>query len=102
MFILKHILNDDDEEDFYVLRKYAKCRKKVCEMYNNREKEGFFKLLINRHLIDDEERFKRYFRLTRERFSYVLNLIKEDFNTYSCNRVKKPITAAEKLTLTLR
>lgn len=100
MIILKY-MKDDEEED-RMLWKYAKTRKKISEMYRNRKNEGFFKILINSHLIDEEEKFKRYFRLTRERFAYVLNLIEEDLEISSCNRVKLPITPAEKLALTLR
>ncbi len=99
--LLKEIMDDDQEEEF-IMTKFVKVRKEVSNVFKNRKNEGIFNNLINSHLIDEEERFQQYFRLTRERFSFVLNLIEEDVTTSSCNRVKEPITAAEKLALTMR
>nr|XP_023026996.1 uncharacterized protein LOC111514994 [Leptinotarsa decemlineata] len=45
---------------------------------------------------------QNYVRLTRERFYFVLSLVEEDLTTPSYNRIKEPITAVEKLALTLR
>lgn len=99
MIVLKQMKNYEEDHIFW---KHAKFRKEISDFYKNREKEGFFKLLINSHLIDEEEKFRRYFRLSRERFAYVLNLVEEELRISSCNRVKIPITPAEKLALTLR
>ncbi len=77
-------------------------RKEVSGLFQNRVNEGMFNILIKSHLHDEEEKFRDYFWLTRERFSFVLSLDEEDLTTLSYNRVKEPITAAEKLALTLR
>lgn len=99
--LIKEIMDGDQEEEF-ILTEYAKFRKQVSDVFTNRRNEGTFNSLIKSHLLDEEEKFQRYFRLTRERFSFVLNLIEEDLTTSSYNRVKEPITAAEKLALTIR
>lgn len=92
---------DDDEED-YLLQTYAKCRKTVSNMYLRREDEGVLSILINNHLIDEEEKFKAYLRVTREQFASLLNYVEEDLRTEAYNRVKSPITPAGKLAVTLR
>lgn len=100
LLILRHLTIDDEDEE-YMLHEHWNLRKKVSEIYNKRENEGIFKILINNHLVDEEQRFKSYFRVTREMFACILNLVEGDLTTASYNRVKTPITAAEKLALTL-
>lgn len=95
--LLREILDADEEEEI-ILTEYAKCRKEVSDVFTNRRNEGNFNNLIKRHLLDEEEKF----RLTREKFSFVLTLIEEDLTISSYNRVKEPINAAEKLAITLR
>ena len=60
LLILRHLTIDDEDEE-YMLHKYWNLRKKVSEIYNKRENEGIFKMLINDHLVDEEQRFKSYF-----------------------------------------
>lgn len=90
------------EEETAVVERLLDLRKYVSKVYSNRSSEGVFKILIQKHLLDDEVKFKAYFRFTREQFYDLLNLIEDDLKVDSCNRVKKPITPAEKLALTLR
>lgn len=99
MIIFKQIKTDEEGHIFW---KHAKFRKDITVFYKNQENERFFNLLINSHLTDEEEKFRRYFRLSRERLAYLLNLVEEELRISSCNRVKIPITPAEKLALTLR
>lgn len=47
-------------------RSGAKPRKQVCDVFKSRRNEGTFNSLIKTHLLDGEEKFQRYFRLTRE------------------------------------
>lgn len=101
IFLMKEIMDNEAEED-YILEKHLKFRKDVDPVYKYRRNEGAFRILIDSHLVDNEEKFQRYFRLSRERFSFVLNFIQKDLTTPAYNRVKEPITAAEKLALTLR
>ncbi|CAH1959144.1 unnamed protein product [Acanthoscelides obtectus] len=101
MLIITEIINDDRDEEI-ILRELAESRKEVSAVFQKRMNLGIYNTLIKRHLRDEEEKFQSYFRLTRERFSFVLSLVEEDITSSSYNRVKEPITAAEKLALTLR
>jgi len=76
--------------------------KNVHNMFRKRKEEGFFSVLIEKHLFRDEKKFREFFRLSWEQFNYVLNLIEDDIKSNPCNRVKEPISAAEKLAVTLR
>ncbi|KAI4455494.1 madf domain transcription factor [Holotrichia oblita] len=77
-------------------------RNSASQLFQNRNSEGAFKVLIHRHLLDDEVKFKQYFRVTRQQFSFLLDLVKKDLNVEPCNRVRHPISPPEKLGLTLR
>ena len=79
-----------------------KPRKKISDLYKTRGTEGAFHALVGQHLNADEEKFREYFRLTKDEFQFVLGLIRADVTTEPCNRVKYPITPEEKLAITLR
>jgi len=75
----------------------------VNDLFINRKIEGFFDILINRHLSNDETTFHEFFRVNKIQFDYLLSLIVEvELSKEPCNRVKEPITASEKLAVTLR
>ncbi|KAJ8938661.1 hypothetical protein NQ314_011400 [Rhamnusium bicolor] len=94
---------DNLEEEIEILSAiHCRTRKSVSKLFQKRMREGAFKLLIYRHLLDDEVKFKAYFRFTRRQFSFLVNLIKEDLTVAVYNRVKNPISPAEKLAVTLR
>lgn len=59
-------------------------------------------MLISSHLKEDEKKIRDFFRLNPEQFNFVLSLIKGDIEKPGTNCVKFPITAEEKLALTLR
>lgn len=92
----------EDEEEEFVLREWSKIRRLEDGMYKKRANEGAFELLITKHLMDEEEKFKAYFRISRGKFASILHLIGEDLSVQPSNRIKSPITPAEKLGLTLR
>ncbi|KAG8238896.1 hypothetical protein J437_LFUL015181 [Ladona fulva] len=71
------------------------------EIYWRRNSQGTFKILIQGHLFDDEEKFRQYFRVSHGLFNRILLAIKEDIIKDPCNRVMKPITPTEKLCVTL-
>lgn len=98
LLLIKYL--EDDEEDDRILKTFV--RKPACRMFLKRQDEGAFNILLKNHLIDEEEKFKRYFRFTREQFNFILNDIKDDLEAHPYNRVKTPITPAEKLAVTLR
>jgi len=53
-------------------------------------------------LVDNESRFKAYFRMSFLEFNNIPNHIKEDIRKLPSNRVKKLITPEEKLCVPLR
>ncbi|CAH1098850.1 unnamed protein product [Psylliodes chrysocephalus] len=55
-----------------------KKHKKVHKMFVRRRKEGCFSTLIMRHLIDDETKFKEYFRVTKSQFNELVNIVSID------------------------
>lgn len=52
--------------------------------------------------MDDETKFKEYFRLSPHLFSSVIALLKDDLDGTPTNWIKRPITADQKLCITLR
>lgn len=97
---LYDMLEDEADEELLLLTSYF--RDEDDEMFSERSREGCFNTLVQRRLIDNETRFRAYFRVSFELFNYILNHIKEDIRRYPSNRVKKPISPEEKLSLTLR
>jgi hypothetical protein len=72
LLILRHVIIDGEYEE-YMIHEHWNLRKNFGKIYNRRENEGIFKMLINNHLVDEEQRFKSYFRVTRETFAYILS-----------------------------
>lgn len=92
----------EEDEDLLLLMIDQLIRNETQPMYLARDAEGFQNILIQRHLLKDESVFRKFFRLNIEQFNYVLSLIEHDLMGQSCGLVKKPISPAEKLGLTLR
>ncbi|XP_060859640.1 uncharacterized protein LOC132951195 [Metopolophium dirhodum] len=98
--MLYNILEDEADEELLLLANHF--RNENDEMFSQRSREGCFSTLIQRRLIDNETRFRAYFRVSFELFNYILNAIKEDIRRRPSNRIKKPISPEEKLSVTLR
>lgn len=71
-------------------------------MFAERSREGAHILLVDRHLLSDDDKFQQYFRLTPHLFAIVLGVIKEDLEGIPTNWIQKPLTASLKLFITLR
>lgn len=98
---LTYLLLQEEEEEEILLAKLKK-NEKSHQLYLSRCEEGFQKILINRHLLQDDSMFRKFFRLNRVQFDYILSCIESELKRKSCNKVKQPISPAEKLGLTLR
>ena len=61
---------ESSEEEEYCSRGR---KRKEAKMFKNRHSEGAFQILVNRHLICNDEKFRQYFRLTPVLFDYVLS-----------------------------
>lgn len=99
---MAYMLYEEAEDDDIMLQMCEVQRDNVHPMYRSRRKEGFFNQLIETHLKTDDRKFRKFLRLNPFQFNYVLNFIKDDIKCNSYNRVLYPITAAEKLAITLR
>ncbi|XP_054706579.1 uncharacterized protein LOC129216389 [Uloborus diversus] len=92
----------DEEESDQLMEIEVLPRDRINPIYQNRESEGAYNILIDRHLWNDTTKFREYFRLTPELFNFVLDNIASEIASTVCNRHKKPISPSEKLALTLR
>lgn len=95
------LLDDEADEDVLFLS-YLVANECRHPLFLKRDEEGCFKVLILRHLIDSETKFREYFRVTPQLFNDILDCIKNDITTPECNRVQRPISPMQKLCLTLR
>lgn len=100
--LLLWLLQDEEEEEYELLCLERKKPKKAHEMFAARNEEGAFNILICRHLLEDDTKFKEYFRLTPYMFNYVLQFIKDDLTKTSNNKHQNPISPEQQLCLTLR
>lgn len=92
--------HDDDEILLLLLRK--KRRKVASNLYQQRLKEGYSNILVRNHLLEDDHTFKQFFRLNKSQFHFVLGLVGDRLKKMPSRRIKLPIKAEEKLSLTLR
>ena len=92
------ILEEEEDDDvlIYCMGEGAK------DIFKKRKDEGYYSTLIGRYLMDSEIKFREFFRVSRYIFHVILTEIKEDITTRSCNRWQTPISAEQKLCLTLR
>jgi len=98
--IIIHLLEEEEEDEImYCLNTY---RKPISNVFKTREKEGFFKVLINNHLRENKNKYREFFRLNYDQFHFILALIKDDITLPASNRIKNPISPDEKLAVTLR
>lgn len=74
----------------------------INKIYKNREQEGTFKVLVERHLKENDSQFREYFRLTPYEFNEVLSSIRVDIDPMPTNFINNPISAEHKLCITLR
>ncbi|XP_050063324.1 uncharacterized protein LOC126552659 [Aphis gossypii] len=95
--IIIHLLEEEEEEEIMYTH-----RKPISNLFKTREKEGFFKVLINSHLRENKNKFREFFRLNYDQFNFILALVKDDITLPASNRIKNPISSDEKLAVTLR
>lgn len=103
-FLMAILLIEEEEEEDLVLDLLLSERqnKRENRMFSKRRLEGAYQLTIEKRLFGDEQKFREYFRLSRELFYVVLQHIREDITKNPYNRQRNPISPEEKLSLTLR
>lgn len=92
------------EEDvlLLLLLKERKKRKAVHAMYKQRSREGALNILIDRYLMDDDTKFREYFRLSRHLFESVLEIIENDLKGIPTTWIREPMTPRLKFCITMR
>lgn len=102
-FVVYSLMNSssssDEDEDMLFLKQTRKRRHNLFVM---RDEEGAFNILINRHLKDNDTKFKEYFRMTPHLFNEVLLEIEGDLKKNPSIRYKNPISPKLKLCLAVR
>lgn len=96
------ILLEEEEDEQLLQYSLLQERRATHDIFKQRKQEGYFNLLINGHLREDENKFREFFRLNPQQFDFVLSLIQDYIQKSGTNFVQVPITAEEKLALTLR
>jgi hypothetical protein len=66
----------------------------------NIDEKGEFVTLFN-DLVQDEVKFKTYFRMSQEKFFDLLRILRERLQR-KCTHFRKPISEIERLVITLR
>ena len=74
-----------------------KKRKPFNNLFSERNSEEFFKNLIGGHFINDEEKFREFFRLNRQQFYFIFDSRRN--NKKPTLRIPEPISPEEKLTI---
>ena len=105
--LLALVLQEEEDDDALLVdhfegRTRKRKRKEVKAMYKARHTEGYSNILIANHLLEDDQAFRQFFRLSKAQVDFVLNMVGKDLTKQSCRRVKSPISPQEKLLLTLR
>ena len=75
------LLQGVDEEETIINRVVFNKYNKAHEMFLTRKTEGVYSILIEKHLWRDESKFREFFRLSRDQYTYVLNIIENDITT---------------------
>nr|XP_023018037.1 uncharacterized protein LOC111507039 [Leptinotarsa decemlineata] len=95
------IQEEEEDEEHMLLHHIFQKRRGIQNLFVKRREEGYFKLLIAL-LKTDDSKFRECFRLNLDQFHFVVALIRDDLTKPGTNAVPLPITAEEKLALTLR
>ncbi|KAL4084776.1 hypothetical protein QTP88_027681 [Uroleucon formosanum] len=92
--LLSYLLLEEIEEEEFLIEQLLVEQSNANEhpLFTSRP-EGFFEILVNRHLIHDDKKFREFFRLNIDQFNYILQLIEKDITVDSSNRHPYPITA---------
>lgn len=101
-FIAMVLAEEQDDDDVSALLAVGSENNTVLEMFENRNKEGVYELLVLKHLSDNDTKFREFLRLTPQLFYIVLNHIKDEISSQPTNKHRTPISPEEKLCLTLR
>jgi len=58
-----------------------------------------FEILINRHLLENETKFREFFRINHEQFNFILPLVEYELTTQPSNKSENPYLIIKLLSL---
>ena len=90
----------DEEEEINSKKRKRKRTLWVHDLWKKREQEGEFLNLFN-GLVDDEQKFYEYFRMTQYSFHFLLGKIEANIKKQETHW-RKPISPRERLAVCLR
>lgn len=93
IFMVLDSSSSEDEE--YINRKKKRVRRH--DLFKKRSEEGFYTTTILRHLMDNDQKFQEYFRLTPFLFHRILAAIEIKIMKLPSIRYPKPIEPKLKL-----
>lgn len=97
------LVQEENEEILELISILPKVkRRKMHAIFENREIEGTFNILVKKYLMLEEDKFFDFFRVPPRIFHFMLDHIRAEIETLPCNRVRQPITSEHKLCLALR
>ncbi|KAL4148660.1 hypothetical protein QTP88_002834 [Uroleucon formosanum] len=83
--LLSYLLLEEIEEEEFLIEQLLVEQSNANEypLFTSRPEEGFFEILVNRHLIHDDKKFREFFRLNIDQFNYIIldRLIFVEFTT---------------------
>lgn len=86
---------------FDIILRRRERRWGVHPLNRSREKKGEY-VLLARELEKFPERYQQYFRMSQDRFNFILGRIKASITSEPTKFQKKPVTPKEKLVVTLK
>ncbi|KAL4134941.1 hypothetical protein QTP88_006621 [Uroleucon formosanum] len=83
--LLSYLLLEEIKEEEFLIEQLLVEQSNANEhpLFTSRPEEGFFEILVNRHLIHDDKKFREFFRLNIDQFNYIVldRLIFVEFTT---------------------
>lgn len=99
------LLTDDDEDFLLLILLANSTRFEKKKLFEKRNKEGSYEILVKRHLLDNDSMFVTYFRLSPYLFHKVIDLIRNDIGVSPVilgGPTKYRISPEQKLCIALR
>lgn len=85
-----------------LLLKLKTKRKSPHRIYKRRDSEGAMNILVDRYLMDDDTKFKAYFRVSPLLFAEIVKVLKQDLDGTVTTWNRNPMNAHQKLCIMLR
>lgn len=82
-----YLENEEEEKDLFLLF-LADSVRSIPDIFCTRGEEGCESMLVQRHLLQDENKFRSFYRLNINQFNFVLGLIENDLKKPSCGLVR--------------